>query len=87
MEENVWREYAFQVSIKRTRDTGAVAEIRIRMRDGEWFCVARQSWPAGAPTPQQLELLQATVADELQTHVLAVCGVQGVLLAEEGPAL
>jgi hypothetical protein len=53
------------------------------MRNSSWFVVSRHYWLSGAPTPAQLELLQAAVEDELQTHVLAVVGVQGVLLPEQ----
>jgi hypothetical protein len=78
--ESAQRSYAFRVNITKLANGRAECDISIRMRDLTWFVVMRQYWPSGAPTPGQLELLQAAVADELQTHVLAVCGVQGVLL-------
>jgi hypothetical protein len=83
MEDAAWREYALQVVIGRSKTGPADVEIRVRMRDLTWFTVARQDWPQGAPTPGQLDLLAAAVVDELHKHVLAVCGVQGVLLAHE----
>jgi hypothetical protein len=82
MSDDPYREYAFLVAIKHVKNGAAECEVRIRMRDLSWFTVWRSAWPQGAPTPAQLELLTAAVADELHTHVLAVCGVQGVLLAE-----
>jgi hypothetical protein len=85
MEDNPERSYSFRVNVIKDGKGRASCDIAIRMRDLTWFVVARQYWPSGAPTPGQLELLQAAVADELQTHVLAICGVQGVLLAGESP--
>jgi hypothetical protein len=82
MSDEVTRSYSFRVDIQQLPRGAAACEVSIRMRDMTWFVVARSDWPQGAPTPAQLELLTAAVVDELHTHVLAVTGVQGVLLAE-----
>lgn len=83
MPEDAWTEYAFEVVIRKHKRGEAECEVRVRMRNSSWFVVSRHYWLSGAPTPAQLELLQAAVEDELQTHVLAVVGVQGVLLPEQ----
>lgn len=83
MEPEPWTEYAFEVVIRKHKAGQAECEIKIRLRNAGWFVVSRHFWLSGAPTPAQLELLQAAVEDELQTHILAVCGVQGVLLPDE----
>jgi hypothetical protein len=85
MSEGSWSEHALYVVITKFAHGSAMASVRVRLRGGEYYDVARLPWPAGAPTPQQLELFTATVVDELQTLVLSSCGVQGVLLPEGRP--
>ena len=58
-------------------------DLSVRLRTGEWHTILQQRWPTGAPTPHQLELIQAAVEDEVQTLILTECGVQGVLLRQE----
>lgn len=79
--ENMVQDVSFRVSLTAYRDGSREARVLVRLRDGQWFASAKQTWPPGAPTPAQLELLQAIVADELQKLILQECGVQGVLTA------
>lgn len=72
---------SFGFSIEKFRDGHASATVWAHLLGGETAPVFSQSWPAGAPTPHQLELLIAAVEDEVQRLILLECGVQGVLLA------
>lgn len=72
---------SFGFSIEKFRDGHASATVWAHLLGGETAAVFSQSWPAGAPTPHQLLLLQAAVVEEVEKLILLEVGVQGVLLA------
>ena len=72
------------VRLGRRLDGSAVASIWVRLRRGDLYPAVHLEWSAGAPTPQQLELLEASVLDELQKLVLQTVGVQGALFPMGG---
>lgn len=71
-----------RVTVTQKPDRSAHAQVWVRLRHGGLHPAASMDWPAGAPTPEQLELFRASVDDELQKLILTTCGVQGVLYAE-----
>lgn len=71
-------EYRFVV-VDLGASRGKVARLRIVTGDENETTLWSQSWPAGRPTPQDLELLALALCDEVSAAVAAKYGVQGVL--------
>jgi hypothetical protein len=61
-------------------DTTAVCEIMALDREGRDVLLKSWEWPSGAPTPAQLRDLSTFVMMDLESSIVALCGVQGVLL-------
>ena len=76
--------HELSVRIGRRSDGSAAATLWVRLRQGGMFPAVQLEWSAGAPTPQQLEMLEAAVLEEVQRLVLTTVGVQGALFPTGG---
>lgn len=85
MPGGIHKEHIICFVIESRYDGSRTAHIVVRLTDGQRASVSEQHWPSGAPTPHQLELLEARLIDEMHHLVLGVAGVQGVLYPGEIP--
>lgn len=58
----------------------SVCSIWTKDREGQDVLLKSWEWPSGAPTPDQLRELVAFAVADLESTIVALIGVQGVIL-------